>query len=159
MRRRFRSSQIPTCALMVSSLLLLVAAGMAVPAPVATLSATSSSFGSVAGASTSAGDAVMLQNSAFSKPITGTATKTFDTIALVTNYNTSAVASGVYAIAGTPIIPYIQVNGAAWQEVASVTVSPGAVVNLGPQPLTGGYWLWIGPKGYFSTSVRSTAFR
>jgi hypothetical protein len=137
---------------MVSSLLLLVAAAMAVPAPVATLSATSSSFGSVAGASTRDGDAVMLQNSAFSKPITGTATKTFDTIALATNYNTSAVSSGVYAITGTPIIPYIQVNGAAWQEIASATVSPGAVVNLGPQPLTGGYWLWIGPKGYFSTS-------
>jgi hypothetical protein len=28
----------------------------------------------------------------------------------------------------------------------------GNSVNLGPQPLTGGSWSWIGPSGYTSTS-------
>ncbi len=53
--------------------------------------------------------------------------------------------------APTPITPYIQVNGGSWQEIASVTVSDGSTVNLGPQPLTGS-WSWTGPNGYTSTS-------
>ena len=90
-------------------------------------------------------------SSLYSKPITASATTTIEAIAVATNYGNSSVASGVYKIS-TPIIPYIQVNGAAWQEIASATVSPGAVVNLGPQPLTGGSWSWAGPSGYTSTS-------
>ena len=55
----------------------------------------------------------------------------------------------------TPIIPYIYVNS-AWTEESSVTVSsPTTVVDLGPQPSSGGTWRWSGPNGYTSTSRRS----
>jgi beta-glucanase (GH16 family) len=40
------------------------------------------------------------------------------------------------------ITPYLQVNGGAWQQTASVTVSAGATVRFGPQPATGGSWSW-----------------
>jgi hypothetical protein len=43
------------------------------------------------------------------------------------------------------------VNGGVWQAVNSVTVSVGATVNLGPQPLTGA-WSWTGPNGFTSSS-------
>jgi galactose oxidase len=49
----------------------------------------------------------------------------------------------------TPITPYLQVNGAAWQEASDVTVAAGSTVNLGPQPL-GGTWSWTGPNGFTS---------
>jgi hypothetical protein len=54
----------------------------------------------------------------------------------------------------TPVVitPYIQVNGGAWTNINSVTVSSGTTVNLGPQPLTGGTWSWTGPNGFTSTS-------
>ena len=53
----------------------------------------------------------------------------------------------------TAIVPYLQVNGAAWQQtnVASVTATT-ATVNLGPQP-TSGTWAWAGPNG-FTSAVR-----
>ncbi len=52
----------------------------------------------------------------------------------------------------TPIVPYIYVNS-AWTEESSVTVSsPTTVVDLGPQPSSGGTWNWSGPNGYTSTS-------
>jgi hypothetical protein len=52
----------------------------------------------------------------------------------------------------TAIVPYIYVNG-AWIEESSVTVSaPSTVVDLGPQPSSGGSWDWTGPDGYTSTS-------
>jgi len=52
----------------------------------------------------------------------------------------------------TAITPFLQVNGAAWQQTASVSVASGSTVNLGPQPLTGGSWSWTGPNGFTSTS-------
>jgi hypothetical protein len=52
----------------------------------------------------------------------------------------------------TPITPYIQVNGASWQQIASVNVNSGSGVNLGPQPVSGGSWSWTGPTGFTSTS-------
>src|ERR1700722_14845754 len=51
----------------------------------------------------------------------------------------------------TAITPFIQVNGAAWQQTASVTVASGSTVNLGPQPITG-TWRWTGPNGFTSTA-------
>lgn len=51
----------------------------------------------------------------------------------------------------TPIVSYVQVGGASWQQTATTTVSYGQGVNLGPQPLTGS-WSWTGPNGYTSTS-------
>jgi hypothetical protein len=52
----------------------------------------------------------------------------------------------------TPIVPYIEVNGGAWQTTGSATVQYSDSVNLGPQPLTGGSWSWTGPNGYSSTA-------
>ncbi|MGB6612313.1 MAG: choice-of-anchor Q domain-containing protein, partial [Acidobacteriaceae bacterium] len=52
----------------------------------------------------------------------------------------------------TPIVPYTEVNGGAWQTTASVTVQYSDSVNLGPQPLTGGSWSWTGPNGYTSAA-------
>jgi sugar lactone lactonase YvrE len=53
---------------------------------------------------------------------------------------------------GTPIVPYLQVNGGSWQQTATVTVNPGDTVTLGPQPQTGGTWSWTGPSSFTSTS-------
>jgi hypothetical protein len=65
----------------------------------------------------------------------------------VDNNNTGTVVTG--GCTPTPITPYIYVNG-AWVEESSVTVSStSAVLDLGPQPLTG-TWSWTGPNGYTS---------
>jgi hypothetical protein len=54
--------------------------------------------------------------------------------------------------APTAIVPYIYVNG-VWSQESSVTASsPSTIVDLGPQPSTGGSWSWTGPSGYTSTS-------
>jgi hypothetical protein len=52
----------------------------------------------------------------------------------------------------TPIAPYLEVDGGAWQSATSVTVNYGDTVNLGPQPGVGGTWSWTGPGGFASTS-------
>jgi hypothetical protein len=59
----------------------------------------------------------------------------------------------------TAITPYLQVNGAAWQQtnVATVTATT-ATVNLGPQPLTG-TWAWIGPSGFTSATRQINAIK
>jgi len=49
------------------------------------------------------------------------------------------------------VTPYLQVNGAAWQQTNSATVPYGAVVNLGPQD-SGETWSWTGPGGFTSSS-------
>jgi beta-glucanase (GH16 family) len=46
--------------------------------------------------------------------------------------------------AATTIVPYIQVNGGSWVNTASVTVTSGSTVKLGPQPVSGGSWSWSG---------------
>ncbi len=51
----------------------------------------------------------------------------------------------------TPIVPYIQVNGGAWQQINSLTVSPGDIVSMGPQNLSGGSFSWTGPNGFGAT--------
>jgi len=52
----------------------------------------------------------------------------------------------------TVIIPEMNVGG-TWTEESSATVSStSAVVDLGPQPLTGGSWSWTGPNGFTSTA-------
>jgi len=56
------------------------------------------------------------------------------------------------ASAATAITSYLEVNG-TWQQASSATVAAGSTVNLGPQPLSGGSWLWSGPSG-FSSSAR-----
>jgi hypothetical protein len=81
------------------------------------------------------------------------ASKTVVSVKLPSNRNVVFLGIGLgdTAVQPTAIVPYIQVNGAAWQQISSVTVNPGQSVNLGPQPLTG-TWSWTGPNGYTSTS-------
>jgi hypothetical protein len=50
------------------------------------------------------------------------------------------------------IIPYVKVNYGPWQIISNVTVNVGDVVNLGPQPVSGGTWSWTGPNNFSSTS-------
>ncbi len=88
----------------------------------------------------------------YTSPFSVGTTTTVEAIAAATGYLNSGVATGVYTITGTPIVPYVQVNGAAWQQTASATVSWGSVVNLGPQPLNGGSWSWTGPNGFTSSA-------
>ncbi|MBN1185998.1 MAG: carbohydrate-binding protein [Bacteroidales bacterium] len=42
----------------------------------------------------------------------------------------------------TAITPYLQVDGGSWQQASSVTISSGSTVKFGPQPASGGSWLW-----------------
>lgn len=44
----------------------------------------------------------------------------------------------------TAVTPYIQVNNGSWQQTSTVTVSSGALVRFGPQPVSGGSWSWSG---------------
>ncbi len=53
----------------------------------------------------------------------------------------------------TTITPYVAINGGAWVQTSSATLTAGGSVTFGPQPLTGGSWTWSGPNGYTS-SVR-----
>jgi len=56
----------------------------------------------------------------------------------------------------TAITPFLQVNGAAWQQVATASVLAAATVNLGPQPVTG-TWSWTGPNGFTSATRQINA--
>jgi hypothetical protein len=56
----------------------------------------------------------------------------------------------------TAIVPYLSVNGGAWQQTASATLTEGGTITIGPQPLTGGSWSWTGPGGFTSTSREIT---
>jgi len=64
------------------------------------------------------------------------------------NIALSGTATGI----PTPIVPYLQVNGGAWQASNAATVPVGAAVNLGPWPNSGGAWSWTGPSGFTSTA-------
>lgn len=83
-----------------------------------------------------------------------TAGKTPASVRLPCNRNVVFLAIGVGGAVGTgtPITPYIQVNGASWQQTATANVIWGSSVNLGPQPLNVGSWSWTGPNGYTSTA-------
>jgi beta-glucanase (GH16 family) len=54
----------------------------------------------------------------------------------------TATATATQSCTGTTINPYLQVNGGTWQNTANATVSAGSTVKFGPQPTTGGSWLW-----------------
>jgi hypothetical protein len=92
----------------------------------------------------------VLTLTASSTAATGTATVTING----TSGSLTASTTVALTISCTPttIVPYIYVNG-AWSEESTVTVSsPSTVVDLGPQPSSGGSWSWSGPSGYASTS-------
>ena len=116
-----------------------------------TLTATSSNSGVTA---TVSGDVVTLKTSATA---TGTATITVTgTSGSLVETTTIAVTVSTGSCVPTAITPYLQVNGAAWQEVATASVPAAATVNLGPQPITG-TWAWIGPNGYTAATRQINA--
>ena len=98
-------------------------------------------------------------------PTTGTSVLTLTASSTATTGTTTVTINGTsgsltasttvaLTISCTPttIVPYIYVNG-SWSEESAVTVSsPSTVVDLGPQPTTGGSWSWTGPSGYTSTA-------
>jgi glycosidase len=57
----------------------------------------------------------------------------------------------------TAITPYISINGGAFTQTATATLTAGGSVTFGPQPLTGGSWNWTGPNGY-TAAVREITF-
>jgi hypothetical protein len=69
------------------------------------------------------------------------------TVPAYTEYGIVVAKGGTVSV----ITPYIQVNGAAWQQASTATVASGAKVNLGPQPFTG-TWSWTGPNKFTSTA-------
>jgi len=52
----------------------------------------------------------------------------------------------------TAIVPELSVAGGTWQNTATATVPPNTVVDLGPNPASGGSWSWTGPNGFTSAS-------
>jgi hypothetical protein len=78
----------------------------------------------------------------------------------VTYTNTSGVASTqtfTVTVRPTPLTPYIEVNGGAWQQASSIAVNPGDSVNLAPLNINGGSWRWSGPNGFTSASRQINA--
>jgi hypothetical protein len=69
--------------------------------------------------------------------------------------NASPFTTQIIALSGaapTPIAPYIEVNGGAWQQVNTVAVNVGDTVNLAGQNISGGSWSWTGPNGFTGSS-------
>jgi hypothetical protein len=58
----------------------------------------------------------------------------------------------VITVSATPITPYIEVNGGAWQQTNSLTVGAGSTVNLAPWPTSGGTWSWSGSNSYTAST-------
>jgi len=111
-----------------------------------TLAAASSNSGVTA---TVSGNVLTLKASATA---TGAATITVTgTSGSLTETTTIAVTVSTGSCTPTAITPYLQVNGGAWQQVASASVPAAATVNLGPQPVTG-TWAWSGPNGFTSAA-------
>ncbi len=81
-----------------------------------------------------------------------------------TSFSTSSYFNTVYPKLGgggggctpTTITPYVQVNGGAWQQTATASVSVGGTVAFGPQPTSGGSWRWSGPNGFSATTREVT---
>ncbi len=78
------------------------------------------------------------------------------TVYNLTYTNASGVASSPQAftitVNATPVVPWLEVNGAAWQQTSTVTANLGSTVNLAGQNISGGTWSWTGPGGFTSTS-------
>jgi hypothetical protein len=116
-----------------------------------TLTAASSNSGVTA---TVNGSAIALTASATA---TGTSTITVTGTSGTLKETTSiavTISSGMCT--PTAITPYLQVNGAAWQNANAASVPTAATVNLGPQPVSG-TWSWTGPKGFTSTTRQINA--
>lgn len=56
----------------------------------------------------------------------------------------------------TAITPYVQIDGGSWSQTTNASVSSGATVKFGPQPVSGGSWSWSGPNGLSATTREIT---
>ncbi|WP_017446730.1 hypothetical protein [Gayadomonas joobiniege] len=83
----------------------------------------------------------------------GTYQATFTSVHGCSNQLTWQVALGDGECTKPKITPYIRVNNGAWAQTSEITVSLGDTVDIGPQPVSGGSWQWIGPNG-FSSDIR-----
>ncbi len=75
-----------------------------------------------------------------------TVTETCTAVAKFTN-NCGETGSVSYLIApcSPPLVkPYLQVFYGIWQATSDITVDPGQLVTMSPQPVTGGTWEWAG---------------
>jgi beta-galactosidase len=93
--------------------------------------------------------------SAFSTSNAGTSTVTITGTsgALTASTTIALTVTAVTTCTQTAIVPYISVNGGtSWTEESSATVSSTTVVDLGPQPTTGGTWAWTGTNGFTSST-------
>ena len=74
----------------------------------------------------------------------------------LTYTNASGVASTPQAftitVNATPVVPWLEVNGGAWQQASTVAVNLGATVNLAGQNISGGTWSWTGPGGFMAST-------
>ncbi len=104
---------------------------------------------SLVGTCTSGATATATATATRTATATVTATKTATATATRT---ATATATSTAGCTPTTITPYLEVNGGAWQQTASATVTTGSAVNLGPQPTTGGSWYWAGPNGWIATT-------
>ncbi|WP_018342822.1 PQQ-dependent sugar dehydrogenase [Cytophaga aurantiaca] len=64
-------------------------------------------------------------------------------------FNITVTTSGCNA---TAIVPYVQINGGAWQSTSSASVAAGGSFKFGPQPVSGGTWRWSGPNEFTATA-------
>ncbi len=90
---------------------------------------------------------------------TATITGSSGNLTETATFAVTVTSSGGGTCTPTAITPYLQVNGAAWQETNVATVTAiTATVNLGPQPTTG-TWAWVGPNGFTSTARQINAIK
>jgi cellulose 1,4-beta-cellobiosidase len=92
-----------------------------------------------------------------------TATVGTSTVTITATSGTHTATTGIVltitssgSCAPTTITPYLQVNGAAWQQTNTASVPAAATVNLGPQPISG-TWNWTGPSGFTSATRQMNA--
>ncbi|MGA2949842.1 MAG: choice-of-anchor D domain-containing protein, partial [Candidatus Sulfotelmatobacter sp.] len=130
MKPLFRSSLIPTRALLVSSLFFLIAAAMeTAQAQVATLSATSSSFGNVAVGSTSSARTVRLSNTSTTTALSVTSIVSSSSEFGVSNTCGTSVAAGKNCSISITFTP-----SALGAQTGSITVTDNATTS--PQTIT-----------------------
>ncbi len=105
--------------------------------------------GSTVSASINGNQVASVSNSNYSAGQVGLGVEGWQTA----QYSNLSISSGTTVCTPTAIVPYVSVNGGtSWSEVNTATVtSTSALVDLGPQPLSGGSWNWTGPNGYTST--------
>jgi hypothetical protein len=82
-------------------------------------------------------------------PVTVVVTGTSGSTTATTNI---ALTVGTGTCTATAIVPYVSVSGVWTAESAATVSSTSTVVDLGPQPTSGGSWSWVGPGGFTSTA-------